>query len=534
MSKTFLPLTRRSVVAGLVSLVALSRASIALAQPAQPTAGGTLNLLITAEPPSLVSLTSTSVLNVSARVTEGLIEFDTEMNPHPQLATDWTVSDDALTYTFTLRPGVKWHDGTDFTSADVAYSIATLKTAHPRGRTTFAQVESIETPDLLTVVLKLTQPTSYLFKALSAAESPIVPKHIYEGSDPAANPANNAPIGTGPYVFKEWARGSYILYEKNANYWDAPKPYVDQLIIRIIPDQAARSVGFETGELDAGYRTPVALNDVQRLSGLPNLAFEPKGYEYSPPNSVCVEFNLDREIFGNLKVRQAFAHAVDRDAICKVVFFGKAVPAPSPIVPGLTAFYNPMPSPYPYDLDKAAALLDEAGYPVGADGKRFSFFIDHPADDAMKRTAEYLRSVLSRLNIDATIRGVDMGTHVARVYTDRDFDLQIASLSPLFDPQVGVQRTFWSKNFVKGVPFSNATHYANAEVDALLEASAIELDQQERVKMWWRIQEIVMTEVPDLNLVMPSWETIHNINTFGMADTAAGFEGTLASVYKTV
>ncbi|RWX74793.1 ABC transporter substrate-binding protein [Neorhizobium lilium] len=529
MSNTLFRLSRRSMLAGIASASVLAHAGMAWAQAA-PVKGGTMTILPGWEPPMLVSLASASSLPLSPKVTEGLLEFDRDLKPRAQLATEWLVSDDALTYTFKLRRGVKWHDGKDFTAADVAYSLQTLKTIHPRGRSTFAHVVAIETPDDHTVIIKLDKPTLFMLTALSAAESPIVPKHIYDGSDPATNPANMAPIGTGPFIFKEWVRGSHVAYERNPNYWDAGKPYLDRLIARFIPDQAARSVGFETGELDAGFRTPVALNDVDRLSQLANVAFESGGYEYSPPNNMCLEFNLDRPTFAIDKVRQAIAHAMDRPAMCKIVFFGKAVPSASPVVPGLKAFHNPMPSPYPFNLEKAKALLDEAGFPL-KNGKRFSVTLDHQTDDVVKRLGEFIRATLSRIGVEVTLRGSDLGAIAKRVYTDRDFDMQIASLSPLFDPQLGVQRTYWSKNFVKGVPYSNATHYANPEVDRLLEASTIEANQAKRVEMWMKIQELVMTDVPTINLVMPTWETIHSKRAMGLADTGSGFEGTFASAY---
>ncbi len=109
------------------------------------------------------------------------------------------------------------------------------------------------------MVLKLDAPIPYLIKAFAAAESPIVPKHIYDGTDPFTNTNNVRPIGTGPFRFKEWVRGSYVIYERNADYWDQPRPYLDQLIVKFIPDAAARSAALESGEIDLGYRTPVAL-----------------------------------------------------------------------------------------------------------------------------------------------------------------------------------------------------------------------------------------------------------------------------------
>jgi len=489
-----------------------------------------INILSGFEHPMLVSLVSTSSLPLSAKVTEGLLAFDNNMQPLPQLATKWAVSPDGLDYEFALREGVKWHDGKDFTSADVVFSLKTLQEHHPRGRATFAQVVSIDAPDAHTVTLKLKTPTPYLLVALSAAESPIVPAHIYEGTDVFTNPANNAPIGTGPYKFKEWVRGSHVEYVRNDDYWDTGKPLVAGLVARSIPDLASRSIALETGELDIAFRTPVPPNDVSRLRENPKIRFEPKGYEYSPPNIITVEFNLERKTFADLRVRQALAHCIDRDMIAKIVYFGLATPCPSPVVSSLKAFHNDMPTPYNLDFDKANALLDEAGYPKDANGKRFSIVLDYRAGDDMKRLADYLRASFARVGVTLDGRAQDLATLSKRVYTDREFDCQIASLSNLFDPQVGVQRVLWSKNFVKGVPFSNGMNYANQEVDTLLEASAIELDHEKRVSMWKRIQEIVINEVPCINIVSLDWSTVHNANVTGHSDTASGFEGNFADL----
>src|SRR5471032_1924664 len=181
MTAKFRP-TRRATCAGL-SALALSGGH---ASAQTPKKGGTLNFLITNEPNTLMSgtTTATTALTVSAKITEGLLEYDFDIKPKPSLATEWTISPDGLIYTFKLRPNVKFHDGKPFTSADVAYSIDMLKKVHPRGRNTFANVAEIKTPDPLTAVIKLSKPAPYLIKALTAAESPIVPRHLYEGTDP--------------------------------------------------------------------------------------------------------------------------------------------------------------------------------------------------------------------------------------------------------------------------------------------------------------------------------------------------------------
>ena len=521
-------MTRRTALAGMATLPLTLRAALAV-----PKAGGTLTFMQNNEPQTLVALTTvaTPALTVSAKVTEGLLEYDYDIKPRAQLATEWTISPDGKTYTFKLRPNVKFHDGKPFTSADVAYSIQLLKTIHPRGRNTFANVTEVKTPDPLTAILELSKPAPYLIKALAAAEAPMMPRHIYEGTDPLANPNGNAPIGTGPYKFKEWVRGSHIIYERNPDYWDKSGPYIDRMVCKFLPDPGARSIAFENGSADIGYRTPVALSDLERLKKLPNLQFETKGTSYSY-NVSCLQFNLDSPIFKNLKVRQAVAHTIDRAAIIKTVCFGYGTVTYSPIAPGLKEFHDPSPSPYNLDLKKAAQLLDEAGYPVGANKIRFRVPLDYnPIGDESKRLAEFMRATLGRIGIGVDIRAADASAFVKRIYTDRDFDFLLNGHSNLFDPTVGVQRIYWSKNFKKGVPFSNASDYNNPKVDALLEGAAVEIDPAKRVAMFMEFQKIVGQELPDVSLYSPLYLTIKNVRVHDDSLTADGVEGNMARVY---
>ena len=340
--------------------------------------GGTLNVVIQPEPPILVSLTHTAgpTTRVSPKVTEGLLTFDLDFNARPQLATAWRKSDDGLRYTFDLRRGVTWHDGRDFTSADVAYSIELLKLHHPRGRGTLASVREVETPDPHIAEIVLDKPAPYLLAALTASESPIVPRHVYEGTDPLANPNGRAPIGTGPFVFKEWKQGSHILLERNPNYWDPGKPYLDRIVIRFIADANARAVALETGEIHFAPDTPVPLGQLEALKANPNLVIETRGYDYQPI-VYRLEFNLANQYFAKPEVRQAVAHAIDRETITRVVFYGWGESAPAAISPALKQFYNPDIPRHDFDPKKAEALLDAAGYPRGADGIRFKVFHDY-------------------------------------------------------------------------------------------------------------------------------------------------------------
>jgi peptide/nickel transport system substrate-binding protein len=529
-SLSFIPLPRRGLgllASGLFMAPAAGRAQ------GTPRRGGTLTLVLTSEPTSLVSATTvvTPALSVSEKVTEGLLQYDYDLTPKPVLATEWSIAPDGLAYTFRLRPGVKWHDGRDFTSADVAFSLLLLKRVHPRGRSTFANLVEVQTPDPLTAVLRLEKPAPYLIRALAGSETPILPRHLYEGTDPAANPNNAAPVGTGPFLFKEWVRGSHIVYERNPNYWDAGKPYLDRLIVRFINDPAARSAAFETGQVDLGYRTPVGLADVERLRSHPNLVFETQGNSYSF-NVATLDFNLENEYFRHLKVRQAVAHAIDRALIVRIAYFGNAAPCASPIAPGLKEFHDPSPSPYALDLKAAEQLLDEAGFPRGADRTRFRVPLDfNPVLDEARRLSDVLRASLGRIGIAVEVRTQDTGSFVRRIYTDRDFAFTANGTSNLFDPTVGVQRIYWSRNFIKGVPFSNGSGYRNPEVDRLLEAAAIENDAGHRVAMFREFQQIVGRDVPVINLSSPVFLTISNKRAHGHSLTANGVEASLADAY---
>ncbi|ACM29144.1 ABC transporter substrate-binding protein [Agrobacterium rhizogenes] len=505
------------------------------ARAAEPAAGGTLTLLVQPEPPTLVTLAHTAgpTTRVSGKVTEGLLAYGLEdFKPIPQLATEWQVSDDGLQYTFKLRQGVKWHDGKDFTSADVAFSILALKEVHPRGRATFSSVTEVATPDDHTAIIKLSKPAPYLLGALQASESPIVPKHVYEGStDLPGNANGRAPVGTGPFIFREWVVGSHVILDRNPDYWDKGLPYLDRIVIKFIPDASARLAALETGEVDIAPDTPVSLSEIDRIKTLPTLSVEDRGNDYSP-TVYRIEFNLANKYFQHDKVRQAIAHAIDRQKIADIAFYGYAIPAPSPISPYLKTFYNPDVPIYAFDQAKAETLLDEAGFPRGADGIRFEVPHDvMPYGDTYSRIGDYLRDTLSKIGIKVDLRGQDVPTWLKRVYTDRDFAFVTGGMGNTFDPTIGVQRLYWSKNFKKGVPFSNGSGYNNPEIDSIFEQAAVENDHAKRVELFNRMQVIIATDLPDITLVSFRQLTILNKKVQDHTVVADGLSGSLSNAY---
>ena len=496
------------------------------------TRGGTLNFIVTPEPTALIDLatTATNVLKVSPKVTEGLLDYDFKLEPKPSLATSWEISDNSRKYVFHLRHGVKWHDGKPFTSADVAYSIQTLRQVHPRAKTTFANVTDIATPDPYTVVITLSRPTPFLIKAFSSSETPIFPKHIYDGTDVLINPANNAPIGTGPFRFVKWVRGNYIEYVRNDDYWDKGKPYLDRIVVKVINDPAARTVAFEDGSVDLSGDTPVPLSDLTRLKDNPKLEIESRGYEFEA-GVARIEFNLDNPVLKNPKVRQAIASALDREVIRKVIYYGYATPLASPIIPS-SPYYDPTPTPYPFNVEHANALLDEAGYPRQADGTRFALTVDPlPIGDLPARTAAYVKSALARVGILVTIRSQDLPAYLKRIYTDRDFDFSINGMSNLFDPVVGVARLYTSNNFRRGVPFTNGSHYSNPEIDQLFSQVAEETDDVRRKQLFSQIQRILERDLPDINLVSPQYLTVSSRTVHNHTISPDGVSASFADVW---
>ncbi|KVE28909.1 ABC transporter substrate-binding protein [Burkholderia singularis] len=528
-------LTRRGfLIASGATLASAGLPAAVLAQTngAARKRGGTLNVSINPEPPVLVSIFQTTgpALLASSKVHEGLLAYDFDMRPRPQLASAWQASPDGLAYTFTLRRNVKWHDGQPFTSADVAFSIELLKAIHPRGRSTFANVARIRTPDAHTAIVELSKPAPFLIRALSAGESPIVPKHLYAGGDPLSNPHNNAPIGTGPFRFKSWTRGASIVYERNPDYWEAGKPYIDTLVFKVIPDPAARSAAFETGALDLGGENPVPLTELPRLSRLPQLAVETRGYRFLAPQTE-IDFNLDHPVLKDRRVRQAIAQAINAQVVQKTIAYGYADVSPTPITPA-SPYHDPTLAPYPFDPAAAGKLLDAAGYPRGAAGVRFRLTHDYlPYGDLFRRLADYTKSALARVGIDVTVRSQDLPSFLKRVYTDRQFDFASTGVNTLFDPSVGVQRLYWSKNIRPGVPFSNAPHYSNPDVDRLLEAASIEPDESRRVALYRQFQQIVHRDLPILNLIAPRSITLANRRVRDHTVSAQGLEGNFADVY---
>lgn len=531
MSMTRRAFSRLLLAATAGSSLPLPFASSSLAQTRQPVSGGTLKLLYRVDPGNALFAINTSSGTgqaIGPKIVEGLLTFDFDLKPQPLLATSWSVSDDNLRYTFKLRPGVKWHDGADFTSADVAFSIFRLKEAHPRGRITYQNVVAVETPDPLTAVIVLSKPAPFLLSAQSSSESPIVPKHIFEQLKPGDGQTLKTAIGTGPFKLAEWVPGSHLIFEKNPTYWENGKPYLDRVVLRIVTDPAARAVALETGEADIGDN-PVPLADLERLKQNKNLVVDTTTYAYAGPQQQLF-FNYDTEILRNREVRLAIAKAINLQEIVNVALFGYGQVSPSPVSTALPNWYDPKIVAHPYDPKAAEALLDKAGFPRKADGKRFQLRLTYNSY-LVPGYADVIRSQLEKIGVGIEIRKYDLPTFLKTVYTDRAFDLVVESLSNTFDPTLGIQRAYWSKNFKIGLPFSNAAHYDNPQADALLEAAAIEPDERKRWELWSRFQHLIHDEVASVDLVAAGSQIVANRRVKNFVTGAQGLNWSFADIW---
>jgi peptide/nickel transport system substrate-binding protein len=513
-------LTTTSALGALFSLgFPLAPAAYAQTVGKTPVRGGVLTVAVAPEPTQLTSanLTTMNVGMVSSKILEGLVSYDLDLKPVPALAESWQQTADGRTLTFKLRPKVLWHDGKPFTSADVAWTLEEVwKKLHPFGRAAFANVEKVETPDALTVVIRLSSPAPYILNYINTYGAQILPKHVYEGTDVLKNPANNAPIGTGPFVFKEWVRGSHVRLERNASYWGRgpqgeQQPYLDGLLVKFIPDAAARTVALEAGEVDVALGSIIPLTNLNRFADKKKFTINLDDGRYLS-TIFLLQFNVRRPYFQDKRVRQAFAHAIDKNALLKVVFLNYGKVATGPVPSSVVNYYSRDVKHYAFDPKRAEALLDEAGFKKGKDGKRLKISLDFDGFGGPigARSAEFLKQSLARINVELELRTSDTANYLRRIFTDQDYDLMTSSLHRLPDPTLGVQRLYWTKNIVKGAPWTNGSGYSNPELDKVMEAAAAEPDETKRKALITQWQQIVQEDVPLIELIEQTWVTVSN------------------------
>ncbi len=508
---------------------ALAAALLLPAPPAlaQGKRGGTAHVVVTPEPPGLfLGLVQNGPTQmVAGNITESLLRYTEKLEPQPGLAERWEVSPDQTVYTFHLRRNVRWHDGKPFSADDVVFSLDTfLRETHPRWRPVAnAQIERIEKVDDHTVRITTKRPFGPLLLMFEPGTTPMIPKHLYEGTDFRTNPANNQVIGTGPMKLKEWRRGSFIHLVRNEDYYLPGKPALDEAYFQIIPDAASRAVAYETGKVDVLTGGAVEIFDVARLAKLPNTCVTTKGWEMFAPHA-WLTLNVRQGPLASKQFRQGLMHAIDREFGREVVWSGYGKVATGPIS-SKTRFYSPDVPKYAFDPKKARELIKASGY----NGETIRF-LGLPYGETWTRWGEAIRQNLQDVGVKVELINTDVPGWTQRT-SNWDFDMTFNFLYQLGDPATGVARSYISSNIVKGNPFGNVGGYSNPEVDRLF-AEAANAPEAQRAELYKKAQQILVDELPVLWLLELDFPTVHRCNVKDLVTTAIGINDALRDARK--
>ena len=525
-----LPSRRLVLTTALLGSVFATTTGIMVAQ-AEPKRGGTLVLGLTQKPRHLNPAVQSGVATAipGTQIFASPLRYDENWNPQPYLAESWSVSDDGLSVTLNLRKGAKFHDGKPITSADVAFSIETVKANHPF-KTMFAPVEKIDTPDANTAIIRLNQPHPAILLALSPALCPILPKHVYgDGQDPKSHPANSKPVGSGAFKLVEFKQGEHIILERNPDYFLEGRPYLDKLIIKNYKDTKSVVLAMGSGEIQmAPFQT--GSRDIAQMKKNQALVVTNKGYAGVGPIN-WLAFNHNHEILKKKAVRQAISFSIDRNFITKALHAGASQRATGPIALE-SPFYSSEVESYDLNIDKAKKLLDDAGYPMKGDS-RFSINLDYiPAfAEHQKNVAEYLRSALKKVGIKVVVRAVPDFPSWAKRVSGHDFDMTMDIVFNWGDPVIGVHRTYLSSNIRKGVIWSNTQSYANSKVDELLAMAGKEMDVEKRKALYKEFQQIVTDELPVAWINLLPYHSIFSTKVGNAPVSIWGTMSTMDDVY---
>lgn len=467
------------------------------ARAAEPKKGGQLRIVhskVINLNPAIQSGIATMI--PGAQLFAGLVEFDDNWQPHPYLATAWETSKDSLSHTFHLRHDATFHDGKPVTSKDVAFSLFTVKNNHPFGPAMFGAVEAVDTPDPYTAVIRVKHPVPSLLISTSSVLLPIIPKHVYDKGPIRTNPANLKPVGSGPFKLKAYNAAQYVILERFDGYFRPGRPYLDELLFQFMDDPTAIMLSMMRGQLDY-YPYASQIQSVTQFMHTPGLKVTQKGYQAIGPLN-WLAYNTKVAPLSDVRVRQAIAHAIDKDFILQKLFQGHAKDATGPIAPG-GPYYDASVPRYPYDLAKAESLLDAAGLKKGPGGKRLSLTLDWNPEGGNEQAflpAQYMKAQLPKIGIDLTLRASPDFPTWARRIANWDFQITMDQVFNYPDPVIGVQRTYMCDNIRKGVIWSNTQRFCDAKVDSLFAQAAAEPDTAKRKALYDQVQVLLVQELP--------------------------------------
>jgi peptide/nickel transport system substrate-binding protein len=447
----------------------------------EPVSGGTLRVGLQADPaqldPSLTQLTA--AWHIIEHVYETLVTYDAGLNPIPSLAESWDISPDGVTYTFRLRQGVTFHNGRPLVAADVKYSYERVldpAVASPSS-SELASVATIDTPDDATVVITLKgADASFLAKVMGNAGY-IVPQEVVEEN----GDLNQVMVGTGPFTFDSYVPNTEVILNKNASYWDPGKPYLDGVTFLIAAEDTSRTTALTSGTVDFIEYAPV--KDLPIFQGDDSIVVA--GDQNT--NIRYIGINVSRDPLSKLEVRQAIAKVIDRGPIIDSAVFGAGTPTAAIFPPTYWAGGEyEIPA---QDIEGAKALLATAGVPDG-----FPTVIQSWSEYSfLSNAAVVIQEQLRQIGIEAELDLQESATYISNYFAG-NFDLSVTGYSSYVDPNDVIQGNFGTGES------QNASQYSNPEVDALIAQGVAVTDQTERAAIYNQIQEILLQDLPWINL----------------------------------
>lgn len=481
---------------GSALLLILLVAALGASAHGAPLRGGTLNIAISSDPPSLDPHKTPSSGIAHYLLYNTLVTIDKQTGEFiPSLADSWSISDGGKVITFKLHPRVRFHDGTPFTSQAVKATIDRLinpATAAP-GATWVGPVDRVETPDDLTARLVFKQPYAPIFSSLRipflAMLSPAAIAKL--GRD-----YGQSPVGTGPFKFRQWIPGDRIVLDRDADYaWGAKfyqnrgAPYVDTVILHIIPDESTRAIAFERGDLDVLPDAPPKEVARLRQSG--------KYQVFQTPDNggLYLGLNVTKPLLSDLRVRQALGYAIDRDEVVNYALERLAVGMDSPLAPTIWGYAKGLKHAYHHDPDRARRLLAEAGWKPGPDGilqkdgRPLAFTAWTYPRETNVRIAVVLQTELKRIGVRMNIEQMEVATLLART-PKGEHD---AILVGYGWPDADILYYFFHSSRMTS---TNRVHFSNPDADRLLDAGRVTVDPQKRLALYRDLQELLLEQAP--------------------------------------
>ncbi|HAF01541.1 MAG TPA: peptide-binding protein [Methylophilaceae bacterium] len=459
--------------------------------------GGVMISAMTGEPSSLIYMVAgeSASAAIASNIFNSLLRYNQNLDLTGELAESWQISDDQKSISFKLKPNLKWSDGKPLTSDDVLFTwqLVTDEKTHSPYASDYQLVKKAETPDPLT--FKVTYDQAYAPALDSWSGLQILPKHLLEGQDVHTTNFARQPVGSNYYQLDSWTHGENIRLSRNPSSV-LGQANINQLVTRIIPDNSAQFLELMADNIDSMGLDPIKYSRI--IPARPELLAKLNLYKELGNSYTYMGFNLKHKPFDDTRVRKAINYAIDKQEIIDGVYLGLGINIASPYKPG-TRWSNPDLQPYPYNPDKARALLKEAGFKddngdgiLERDGKPFAFEIVTNQNKEREKSAVLIQRRLKEIGIDVKIRAVEWASFISRFIKTGDFDVVVLGWGLGLDPD---QYNIWHSSQQAPGQF-NFIGYNNPTVDKLLEQGRTELNPDKRQKIYHEFAKVLLEDSP--------------------------------------